>query len=109
MRTGDTVPALLATADPTRPLFTYYDDDTGERPELSGATLDNWVAKTGNMLVDGCGLGPGDRAAVILPPHWQSAAVMLGIWSAGLILGYGESQPDVAFVAADRLDAVRAV
>jgi uncharacterized protein (TIGR03089 family) len=65
-------------------MLTFYDDATGERTELSGATLANWVAKTANLLVDGCGLGPGDRAAVLLPPHWQTAAVLLGCWSAGL-------------------------
>ena len=86
---GDTVDSFfraVVTADPSRPLLTYYDDGTGERTELSGATLDNWVAKTANLLVDGCGLGPGDRAAVLLPPHWQTAAVLLGCWSAGLSL-----------------------
>ena len=65
-------------------MLTFYDDATGERTELSGTTLANWVAKTANLLVDGCGLGPGDRAAVLLPPHWQTAAVLLGAWSAGL-------------------------
>jgi uncharacterized protein (TIGR03089 family) len=81
------VPALFTAAvaaEPTRPLLTYYDDATGERTELSGATLANWVAKTANMLVDGYGLGPGDRAAILLPAHWQTAAVLLGAWSAGL-------------------------
>ena len=70
--------------DPTRPLLTWYDDATGERTELSGATLANWVAKTANLLVDGIGLGPGDRAGVSLPPHWQTAGVLLGCWSAGV-------------------------
>src|SRR5688572_3007266 len=49
---GNTVSALFASAvavDPTRPLLTWYDDATGERTELSGATLDNWVAKTANL------------------------------------------------------------
>ncbi|HET6211502.1 MAG TPA: TIGR03089 family protein, partial [Micromonosporaceae bacterium] len=43
------VGALLAravAAEPARPLITYYDDATGERTELSAATLANWVAKT---------------------------------------------------------------
>jgi hypothetical protein len=74
----------LVAGDPARPLFTYYDDATGERTELSAVTLGNWIAKTANLLVDGCGLGPGDRVAVLLPPHWQTAAVLLGAWSAGL-------------------------
>ena len=101
--TSQTIGALFAAAvaiDPARPLLTYYDDASGERTELSGATLDNWVAKTANLLVDGYGLGPGDRAAVLLPPHWQSAAVLLGCWSAGLTVVV-DSGPDVVFAAVD--------
>src|SRR5215468_11711046 len=105
--------AAAVAADPTRPLLTWYDDGTGERTELSGATLANWVAKTANLLVDGEGLGPGDRALVLLPPHWQTAAVLLGCWSAGLSVvltcppdGRAESVAEVAFVAAGRADEV---
>lgn len=97
---GQAVAARFA-ADPARPVLTWYDDATGDRTELSGATLGNWLAKTANLLVDGCGLGPGDTAAVLLPPHWQTAAVLLGCWSAGL--AETDSTADVLFVAADRL------
>ena len=90
------------TADATRPLMTFYDDATGERVELSGATLANWVAKTANLLIDGAGLRPGQVAAVRLPPHWQTAAVLLGCWSAGLTVHVADTGPaDVAFVTAD--------
>ncbi|WP_306215558.1 TIGR03089 family protein [Actinoplanes sp. RD1] len=86
----DTIPAAFAAAvrrDPTVPLLTWYDDASGDRTELSGATLANWVSKTANLLVDGAGLGPGDTATVLLPPHWQTAAILLGAWSAGLAVG----------------------
>ncbi len=106
---------LLAAAvadDPARPFITYYDDALGDRAELSTATLDNWVAKTANLLIDGCGLAPGDRAAALLPAHWQTAAVLLGCWRAGLAIAHaGDSdqpQPvDVIFSAADRVDDAR--
>jgi uncharacterized protein (TIGR03089 family) len=78
--------ALLATTrdrDPVRPLVTHYDDATGERVELSATTLDNWVAKTANLLQDEFDVGPGSTVAVALPVHWQTAAVLLGIWSCG--------------------------
>jgi uncharacterized protein (TIGR03089 family) len=97
--------AAAVDVDPTRPLLTFYDDTTGERTELSGATLANWVAKTANLLVDGVGLGADDRALVLLPHHWQTAAVLLGCWSAGLSVTSDLAPgavPDVAFVAADR-------
>ncbi|HEY0484827.1 MAG TPA: TIGR03089 family protein [Mycobacteriales bacterium] len=104
--TVDLLAAALAR-DPSGPLFTHYDDRTGERVELSASTLDNWVAKTANLLADGAGLGAGDRAAVLLPPHWQTAAVMLGCWAAGLAVAHGvrgaaPDHADVAFAAADR-------
>jgi uncharacterized protein (TIGR03089 family) len=101
--------AAAVDVDPTRPLLTFYDDATGERTELSGATLANWVAKTANLLVDGVGLGNSDRALVLLPAHWQSAAVLLGCWSAGLTVMSGgdlDGVPDIAFVAADRASEV---
>ncbi|MEJ3741914.1 TIGR03089 family protein [Actinomycetes bacterium KLBMP 9797] len=97
----------MLVEDPTQPVFTWYDDVTGERIELSGATLENWVAKTANLLVDGLGLGPGDRAAVLLPPHWQTAAVLLGCRAAGLAVDTGAGAVDVVFAAADRVDEAR--
>ncbi|MBA3251958.1 MAG: TIGR03089 family protein, partial [Geodermatophilaceae bacterium] len=75
------ITALLdrrVAADGAAPLITYYDDDTGERTELSAVTLANWVAKTANLWQDGLDVEPGQRVAVLLPPHWQTAAVLLG-------------------------------
>ena len=95
--------ALLATvlaADPAGPLVTFYDDATGERIELSATTLDNWVAKTANLIQDG-GIESGARAAVLLPPHWQTAAILLGCWSAGLSISTG--QADLAFTDPDHV------
>ncbi|SCX51717.1 TIGR03089 family protein [Klenkia marina] len=81
------VPAdLLVDAvrrDAASPRLTHYDDATGERTELSGATLANWVAKSANLFQDEFDIGPGSRVAVALPVHWQTAAVLLGIWSCG--------------------------
>jgi uncharacterized protein (TIGR03089 family) len=94
-------------ADPTRPLLTWYDDASGDRTELSGATLANWVAKTANLLVDEVALGAGDTAGVLLPPHWQTAAVLLGCWSVGLTVAQEPGGVDVLFAAADRVDEAR--
>jgi hypothetical protein len=65
-------------------LLTYYDDATGERTALTAAELGGWAAATSALLVEGCGLGPGSRAVIRLPPHWQTAAVLLGAWAAGV-------------------------
>lgn len=71
-----------------RPLLTYCDDATGERTEVSAAELGGWAARTASMLRDGCRLRAGDRAAVLLPPHWQTAAVLLGAWSVGVSVSF---------------------
>ena len=83
-RTPSGLLAAALAADPARPFLTFYDDATGERVELSLATLDNWVAKTANLLQDGLGTDAGERVAILLPPHWQGAVWMLAAWSAGL-------------------------
>lgn len=70
-------------ADPASPLVTFYDDATGERVELSAATMANWVAKSANLLVDAHGLTAGDRVAIALPTHWQTAVLLLASWRAG--------------------------
>lgn len=95
--------------DPAGPRITHYDDATGARIELSGLTLANWAAKTANFVRDEFGFDPGARATILLPPHWQSAGVLLGAWWAGLdVLLDAEQECDVAFVTAADLDSVDA-
>ncbi|MGK5680989.1 TIGR03089 family protein [Actinoplanes sp. URMC 104] len=107
-----TIPRVLAAAvrrDPASPLLTFYDDASGDRTELSGATLDNWVSKTANLLTDGLGLGTGDVAAVALPPHWQTAAILLGVWSAGVGAEITDPESaDVLFSTPDRTTTTKA-
>jgi uncharacterized protein (TIGR03089 family) len=94
-----TIASLFASAvaaDPARPMLTWYDEGTGERTELSGATLANWVSKTANLLVDELGLSEGEVAVVKLPPHWQTAAIMLACWTVGLSVA-DEGNGDVSF------------
>lgn len=84
------------------PRITYYDDATGERIELSTVTLANWAAKTANLLRDELGAGPGSRIAVVLPPHWQTAAVLLGVWWIGAEVTLC-GPADIALCTAERL------
>ena len=90
-------------SDPAGPRITYYDDATGERIELSTATLANWAAKTGNLLRDELGAGPASRVAVLLPAHWQTAAVLFGIWWIGAEVVL-DGPADIALCTRDRLD-----
>ncbi|MEU2041429.1 TIGR03089 family protein [Nocardia niwae] len=95
----------ILARDPAGPRVTYYDDATGARIELSGATLANWAAKTANLIRDEFGLSPGARVAVLLPAHWQTAAVLLGCWWAGTeVVLHPDADADLALVTPDRLD-----
>ncbi|MBM4600078.1 TIGR03089 family protein [Rhodococcus hoagii] len=97
----------ILAADPAGPRITYYDDATGERIELSAVTLANWAAKTANFLSDEFALVPSARVSVLLPAHWQTAAVLLGAWWAGLeVTLEADPDADAALVTVDRLDDV---
>lgn len=94
--------------DPAGPRITFYDDANGARIELSALTLANWAAKTANMIRDEFALSPGARVAVLLPAHWQTAAVLLGAWWAGTeVVLHADPDAELALVTADRLDEVQ--
>jgi uncharacterized protein (TIGR03089 family) len=93
----------MLRADPVGPRITYYDDATGERIELSAVTLANWAAKTGNLLRDELGGAAGSRVAVLLPAHWQTAAVLFGVWWIGAEVSL-RGPADLALCTSDRLD-----
>jgi uncharacterized protein (TIGR03089 family) len=95
----------MLRADPVGPRITYYDDAIGERIELSAVTLANWAAKTGNLLRDEMGAAAGSRVAILLPAHWQTAAVLFGVWWIGAEAVLDVSEPaDLALCTAERLD-----
>ena len=94
----------MLRADPVGPRITYYDDATGERIELSAVTLANWAAKTGNLLRDELGAGPASRVAVLLPAHWQTAAVLFGVWWIGADVLLAATDADIALCTIDRLE-----
>ena len=94
----------MLRADPVGPRITYYDDATGERIELSAVTLANWAAKTANLLRDELGARPASRVAILLPAHWQTAAVLFGVWWIGAEAVLGAGPADLALCTAERLD-----
>lgn len=72
----------LRTEHATSPRLIWYGPGN-ERVELSGRVLENWAAKTANLLVDELDAGPGTRVLLDLPPHWKSLVWALGAWSTG--------------------------
>ncbi|WP_433385341.1 TIGR03089 family protein [Actinoplanes sp. CA-142083] len=94
-------------------MITFYDDASGERVELSAAEVGSWSAATASLLTEECGLAAGARVGVLLPPHWQTAVVLLGAWSVGMEVsfrGWGsaglappEASLDATFVESRRV------
>jgi uncharacterized protein (TIGR03089 family) len=95
---------VTLTAALLGPLRTYYDDGTGERIELSGTTTENWAAKAANLLGEECDVEPGTRIAVLLPAHWQTAAVLLAAWWCGAEVVPEPAEADWVLCDADRVD-----
>ncbi|MER5745260.1 TIGR03089 family protein [Streptomyces sp. NPDC002225] len=114
MNATDRTPADLLrsalAADPARPLVTFYDDATGERVELSVATFANWVAKTANLLQGDLAAEPGDRLALLLPAHWQTAVWLLACSSVGVVaeVGGDPAGADLVVSGPEGLEAARA-
>ncbi|MDG5802134.1 TIGR03089 family protein [Streptomyces ossamyceticus] len=114
MNATDRTPADLLrsalAADPARPLVTFYDDATGERVELSVATFANWVAKTANLLQGDLAAEPGDRLALLLPAHWQTAVWLLACSSVGVVADVAgdPGAADLVVSGPDTLDEARA-
>ncbi|MGF1344801.1 TIGR03089 family protein [Streptomyces flavovirens] len=114
MNASDRTPADLLrsalAADPARPLVTFYDDATGERVELSVATFANWVAKTANLLQGDLAAEPGDRLALLLPAHWQSAVWLLACSSVGVVVDVqgDPAAADLVVSGPDTLERARA-
>ena len=113
MNTSDQTPADLLdsvlAAEPARPLLTFYDDATGERVELSATTLANWVAKTANLLQGDLAAEPGDRLALLLPAHWQTAVWLLACSAVGVVaeVDGGAEGADIVVAGPDALEAAR--
>jgi len=102
--------ALLERArrDPASPLLTYRDLATGERMELSAASLSNAIAKTAGMLRDELDADPGSVVGVHLPFHWQRV-VWLGACAATSTVFAPDAAPgecDVLVVDRARLDLI---
>lgn len=87
MRTPASVLAEILRSDPARPRVTFYEDTPGptqgERIELSGKVVANWISKAGNALQDEYDLGPGSVVRLAMPPHWRALYWAFGVWSVG--------------------------
>ena len=86
-----------AAAKGPRPAVTWLDAASGERTELSFATLHNWVCKTANLLLDELDVDMGSEVAVHLPLHWAAPVVALASWAVGAAVTTKDAVPRVSW------------
>lgn len=99
-RTPASVLADILRSDPARPRVTFYEDTPGptcgERIELSGKVVNNWISKAGNALQDEYDLEPGCVVRLALPPHWRALYWAFAVWSVGGTVDcVGAASPDL--------------
>lgn len=101
-----TIPHLLqrlrSGQHASSPRLTWYGPG-GERIELSGRVLENWVAKTANLLSEELDAERGTRVRIDLPAHWKSAVIALACWQVGAVVvdDADAASADVTFVGPD--------
>lgn len=100
----NTLLTALRTGQATSPALIWY-GSSGERIELSGKVLDNWVAKTSNFLVDELDAEPGLRVRLELPVHWKSLVWILAAWQTGCTVVLGSGGGPAAVTASAAADA----
>lgn len=84
----------LRSGHATSPRLTWYGPDS-ERVELSGRVLDNWVAKTSNLLQDELDAESGMRISLSLPAHWKSLIWALAAWQLGMETAFDGGHADL--------------
>jgi uncharacterized protein (TIGR03089 family) len=88
----------LRSGQSTSPRLTWYGPDS-ERVELSGRVLDNWVAKTSNLLQDELDAEPGTRLRLDLPAHWKSVILALAAWQLGMEVVFDDAAAELLATA----------
>lgn len=99
-------PALRerARVDGAAPMVTYYDLSSGERMELSAASLLNAAAKAAGVLRDDLDVQPGDHVGMYLELHWQVPVWFAAIAAVGAVVVTDPADPAAATCVVDIVD-----
>lgn len=81
------------------PALIWY-SAAGERIELSGRVLMNWVDKSANLLVEECELAPDEGFDLQAPLHWRTIVLGLAALRVGALLQ--QDEPLVATVCTEQ-------
>jgi len=94
-----------AAAEPGRPCIVWRDGPA--RIELSATSAWNYAVKAANLLAEEFDLAAGGRVQLALPPHWQTAGLVFGVWLAGGCVSDEVQDCDMTIgVAGEPADAV---
>lgn len=83
------------------PALLWY-SQSGERIELSGKVLDNWVSKTANYLVDECEVESGSTIDILMSTHWRSVVIALATLRCGARISWENSDAEILFSFSSR-------
>ena len=102
--TGASVPTTLnrffeKLSNQQTPALIWYSAN-GERIELSGRVLMNWIDKSANLLVEECELEPGEGFDLQAPLHWRTIVLGLAALRVGALLN--QDEPLVAAVCTEQ-------
>lgn len=81
------------------PSLLWYAPD-GERIELSGKVVDNWVSKSANLLEEELQVGPEDTVVFASQLHWKTLIISLAVLECGATARF----IDVSHPGADQVD-----
>lgn len=90
--------------DPAAPWLTWCRAVDHARIELSGVTIDNWIAKLGSFLTYECDVTAGDFITVDLPRHWLTPLWIQAAWSLGIGIDL-TGTAEVVITSLDRAEA----
>ncbi len=96
----DEAAAQIASAFGPRPALSIYGPG-GSRREISGAVLENWAAKTANLLTEELETAAGERLDIQCSWGWRPVALALGAWAAGLVIATDPDEPGQRHLASD--------
>lgn len=102
--TGASVPTTLnrffeKLSNQQTPALIWYSTG-GERIELSGRVLMNWVDKSANLLIEECELEPSEGFDLQAPLHWRTIVLGLAALRVGALLQ--QDEPLVAAVCTEQ-------
>lgn len=102
----------LVRADPAAPRVTFYErtpgPTSGERIELSGKVLLNWVSKAANLLAEEFDVEVGTPVTIDLPAaHWRTVYWTLAAWSLGAQVRFADADSPTPVPEGDVLVTAR--